>query len=62
MTSLVAVAIAALLKGNARGVKTNPIAWNGRPFAIDFHLPGMTTLFFLPANPPAGNAEARAGD
>ena len=49
-------------EGNAHGVKTNSIAWNGRPFALDLHLPGMTTLYFLPANPPAGNDQARAGD
>ena len=44
-------------EGNKGGLKTNPVPWNGRPCSIDLYLPGMTTLFLLPARPGAGNED-----
>jgi len=34
--------------GNPSGVKAQAIQWDGRPFAVDLVLPGMSVLFFLP--------------
>ena len=47
-------------EGNPQAVKSNPIRWDGRPHAIDLSLPGMTTLFFLLAPPPAAPDELPA--
>jgi len=46
--------------GNVPELKTNPIRWDGRPCAIDVFLPGMTTLYFLPAHVPPGDNDPRA--
>jgi 1,4-alpha-glucan branching enzyme len=35
-------------EGNAAGVEAQPIKWDGRPFAVDLFLPGMSVLFLLP--------------
>jgi len=39
--------------GNPNGVKARPIEWDGRDFAVDLFLPGMSVLFFLPEKPKA---------
>jgi 1,4-alpha-glucan branching enzyme len=35
-------------EGNPAGVEAQPIKWDGRPFAVDVFLPGMSVLFLLP--------------
>jgi 1,4-alpha-glucan branching enzyme len=37
--------------GNPSGAQAQPIQWDGRPFAVDLCLPGMSVLFFLPEKP-----------
>ena len=44
-------------EGNKEVVKTDPIPWNGRPCSINFTLPGMSTVYFLPLDEVAPTSE-----
>ena len=48
-------------EGNSGGANANPIGWNGRPFALDVNLPGMTTLYFVPASAAADPVQLTEG-
>jgi 1,4-alpha-glucan branching enzyme len=42
--------------GNPDGAEAQEIEWDGRPFAVDLHLPGMSVLFFLPDKKPKASS------
>jgi len=47
--------------GNPNGVKAQAIEWDGRPFAVDLVLPGMSVLYLLPeTKAEAATAETTA--
>jgi 1,4-alpha-glucan branching enzyme len=35
--------------GNPADIAAQPVKWDGRDFAVDVFLPGMSVMFFLPA-------------
>ncbi len=44
--------------GNPSGAQAQPIPWDGRPFAVDLHLPGMSVMFFVPEKSETPKPEA----
>ena len=46
--------------GNPNPVTAHPTPWDGRDFAVDLVLPGMSVLFLAPARPAAPGPKAKS--